>query len=252
MQDGENFFLIGECVTPEGYDANRIEVENSDREPPPGEHVFLCVGIVGEPKQQQVNVFVDKYSAHFFAMNIGVKFVLESDPGASVTDYFTLPPLDPSQHRAYFRGSDKQDGLRPGNQANKFVHFIERLGFPWPAGSPMPIEARNPNNWKGRRIIATSRPSYQKITTNSQTGLEETKLVRANFKWFSYRSAYDANGQPIQLQGTVTQHPPQAPKPATAGGPYARTAPPPPVPVPVPAPQQGFSEFGGTEGLDDV
>ena len=122
--------------------------------PPFGEHVFLVMGFAGNPnKSERKDAYINGRNVGFNSVSVGVKLALLGSPDQGLIDWFLLPPNDPGQHQAYFFGTN-ENGKAAGFQANKLIHFIERLGFIWPAGEAMPADARRLGNWRGRKVIA--------------------------------------------------------------------------------------------------
>jgi hypothetical protein len=198
----------------QAYDksAEEIEVEKSFREIPPGEHALRVVGFIGKPKMETKEVYVGGQRRTFSAYSLIVKFGLAGDPASQVTDFFFLPPDDPSQLDAYFHGGSNAEGKGAGFHASKFYQFIERLGFSYPKGGNLPAEARRLGNWRNREIVATvepGRPYYDATEGREKPGRNQVKL-------FSYKPA----GSPTQgaFPAMAQPAPRPAARPATPGG----------------------------------
>lgn len=167
--------------------ADQIENENSFKQIPPGDHMLVVKGFAGPPKVEPVKVFLDGQVTSYEAAIVGVDFHIAHDnSGATIRDYFTLPPNDPAEQRAYFEGKTKPDDSKekPGFAASKFLHFIARLGFEYPPGGHLPPAARKLGNWKNRAIHATvdaGKPYPDKKTGEMKPGYNRIKL-------FSYRA----------------------------------------------------------------
>ena len=80
------------------------------------------------------------------------------------------------------------------------MQLINRLGFPWLPGQPLPAEARKVSNWLNRPVGVTVSPGRGTFTDRS--GAERPRSNQV--KWFSYTTAADmeaklkAAGKPVQ------------------------------------------------------
>lgn len=204
-------------------DAEQIEQENSFREIPPGEHLLRVIGVSGlkrdEPIHQEFfEVYVEGKKASYDAHKLNVRFCLADDSGAQITDMFVVPPGNPKQREAYLHGSKNPDGKGAGFWANKFTHYIQRLGWSFGAGEPIPAEACRTANWKGKLVMATviaGTPYEDKQTREMKDG-------RAQIKSFSYRAVGD-NAEP-QPSARPATRPSPAPAPAAKPRPAANPA----------------------------
>jgi hypothetical protein len=215
--DVENFEIAD--VSAPTATADDIEKNNGFREVPPGDHILVVKGFRGPVESDSYRVKVGEQLRSYTSHSVRVTFCLPGDPRATVEDYFILPPANPSELEAYYRGvpTDKPDQT-PGNAANKFYHFISRLGFPYPPGGKLPDGARRLGNWKGRAIGASV---VDGGTYTDKSGA--TKKGWNKVKYFSYRPAdHQAHGpQTIPATGTGGAHssgrPRQASTPASVG-----------------------------------
>jgi hypothetical protein len=216
----DNFEVGG--VTME-HSADEIEASRARREPPPGDHEFIVVGFLKAPEMKGRTGYLNGQSVGWNSYMLGVRLALASDQGATVVDFFDLPPIDPREQGYYIGASKAPDGKNAGFMAEKFGHFISRLGFVTPKGQPIPPEARKPKNWIGRRVIATIELQAQKgpdgqPKMNMATG--EPFAPRAQVKLFSYK--------PVMGQAVATTNvasPTNTAAPAVATPAPARPAP---------------------------
>jgi len=189
-QDFEDYQFAG--YAPERT-ADEIEQDRGWKSPPPGEHEFIVKGFAKAPQPQARKGYLAGQEVQWTAYSVGVRLALASDPSCTVIDYFDLPPQSPQEQISYLHASKNPDGKNPGFMAEKFGHFVARLGFPFAKGQPIPIEARTLKNWKGRRIVATVelQDSKDPVTggpkLNPATG--EPYPPKAAVKLFSYRSS---------------------------------------------------------------
>ena len=195
--------------------SEELAAENGFRDVPVGEHVFEIIGLAEAPKENHYTVKVDGQICAFHAHSARVKMSLKGDSRAIMSDFFTFPPADERELKAYYEGTDpeKPNGIK-GFAASKFYQFLGAIGYEYPAGGKMPVDARRPANWKGRQVIATV--AAGKGTYTSRSGANEGQEVpRPNqIKLFSYRK--------------VTGAPPQA---ASQNAPRAATPQPTPAPI---------------------
>jgi hypothetical protein len=242
--------------------ADQIEAESSFEDIPPGVYELVIVGFLKPPKDERKEVYVDGQRVGYSTHSVVVKFARTDAPAQQVTDYFLLPPGDPEGLDAYQRGSKGPEGKAAGFNSNKFFHFIERLGFPTPAGGFLPPEACRLGNWRGRRVIATVIPgdppknrNDTKVNTDGDV-VPDDRPVRPQIKLFSYRAADSTVNGPVAA--------PRKPGQPANGGPV-RTAPTQPSPASVtrgpaghiqptrPAPQrQPVAAGNANRGLDNI
>lgn len=170
--------------------SDELAAENGFRDVPVGEHVFEIIGLAEAPKEQYYKVMVDGQMAGYQAHSARVKMSLKGDSRAIMSDFFTFPPSADNELKAYYEGTDpeKPNGAK-GFAASKFYQFLGAIGYDYPAGGKMPVEARRPSNWKGRQVIATV--AAGKGTYTAQSGANAGQEVpRPNqIKLFSYRKA---------------------------------------------------------------
>ncbi len=207
----DNFEIGGVTMA---HDADEIEAARARREPPPGTHEFIVSGFLKAPELKPRSGYVNGQSVGWTSYTLGVRLALASDPGATVADFFDLPPSDPQEQSYYVNASKNADGKNAGFMAEKFGHFIGRLGFVTPKGQPIPPEARRPKNWIGRRVIATVEMQAQKGADgqpklNMATG--EPFPPRAQVKLFSYKPVM---GQPVAQTAPAPTMATPAPAPA--------------------------------------
>lgn len=220
----DNFEVAGVTMA---HDADEIEVARARREPPPGDHEFFVQGFWKAPEYKSRSGYVNGQAVSWGCYTLGVRLAMVSDPAATVLDFFDLPPAVPFEQSHYLNATSKADGKNAGFMAEKFGHFISRLGWPTPKGQPMPEDARKPKNWIGRRIVATIEYQAQKGADgqpkmNPATG--EPYPPRAQVKLFSYKPSMS---QPIASMGGAA---PVATAPTTQANPAA------PTPAPTPTP----------------
>jgi|GEM_PF-3852282 len=145
-------FLIGN-VTAGDKSAEEIEKENSFSTVPPGDHLLVVSGFRDAPQKGYFKVNVNGQFVGFEAYSVKVRFALPNDPKCTIDDFFLLPPEGRDALNAYYNGVP-EGKKQAGWAATKFVHFINRLGYPFPPGAPLPESARRLGNWKGRAIHA--------------------------------------------------------------------------------------------------
>jgi hypothetical protein len=185
-------YRIGDVQAPEDRDADKIERENGFRTIPPGRHVLVVRGFRDQPEEKYYPVMLSGRQSGFTAAQVKVRLSLPNDPRATIEDIFLLPPADPREHAAYWHGVP--DGQNQGGfQANKFLHFIERLGFPFPAGGRLHPDGQHLRNWIDRPIVAEVKDGdyYKDSEGNSKKGFNKVKL-------FSYER---------HVPGTATRSP---------------------------------------------
>jgi len=221
--DGSDDFSFGGV----SYDktADQIESERARRDVPPGEHEFFVSGFLAlPPKSSLKQGYVDGKAVSYNAYDLGVRLSMVGDPAASVIDFFHLPSHGEHDKRCFMKASKKPDGKNAGFMAEKLGVFLDRLGFNMPKGAPIPAEAQNIKNWKGRKIVATIELQEQKDSlgnprVNPSTG--EPYPPKASVKLFTYRphsSTLGGASHPSQIRPS---------QPAQAG----RPVPPPPPPI---------------------
>lgn len=199
-------FVIAGDITGSDKSADEIEASNSFTAVPPGEHLLVVGGFPEAPKESHYKVMVNNRLDSFTAHSVRIRLHLPNNPNCTVTDFFLLPPSDPKQLNAYYTGIP-EGKKQAGWAASKFIHFINRLGYPFPPGAKLPEAARRLGNWKGRTIYAmveAGRPYTDK------NGVE--KPGNNQVKPFSYRSSQQTGvnvGLPPAAQGRM---------PATAAG----------------------------------
>lgn len=229
--DGENaddFEIGSDVANVSDRDAARIELENVRRHVPPGRHLLIVAGFRDAPQIDSFRVQLNGRTVSFDAYRVKVRFCLPSDPVATVEDNFLLPPDNPAHLPAYFNGMEPE-GSKAGFQANKFIHFIDRLGYPFPPGGKLPEAARRLSNWKGRPIVAeviSGKPYVDRKTGETKQGYPQIKL-------FSYEVAPKGGAAAMKASESVPQsvyQQPTQPRRATGVG----------------------SETGRPAGLDDV
>jgi hypothetical protein len=187
-----------------------IEAANGFREIPVGEHEVIIVGN-SPPKTKRKDAFVGGRRASYTVFTTLIKFALPDDPGATVSDYFELPPSVASEHPAYFHGTKSADGKgKPGFMADKLYTFLGKIGFPVIKGRRLPDECLRLANWRGRRVILTVEPGEP--YTDQTTG--ETKAGRPGVKLYSYKPAGSAT--PGHASAPAS-HSPASPKPSQSG-----------------------------------
>lgn len=221
----------GDFGSPEDYSfaampmqksAEEIEHERARRPVPPGDHEMIVVGF-DKLKQGAKTAYYQGKEYAYTVMQVGVRLALASDPSCTILDYFDLPPAQGNDQVLYTYGSRNADGKNPGFMAEKFCHFIARIGWTYTKGQPFPEEATQLKNWKGRRVICTIVLEQEKgpdkqPKTDPSTG--EPYPPRPQIKLFSYRPA--AANTPAQLHAapqppftpTVTAHAPTLAPPA--------------------------------------
>jgi hypothetical protein len=183
-EENPDDFILGGAVA--ARSADEIEKENVFLPVPPGDHLLVLSGFAGPPQNALYTVTLNGQRVQYEASSIRVRFSLPSNPRCSVVDFFLLPPNDPRDQKAYF------DGLPEGKKqagwaASKFIHFINRLGYTWLPGQPLPEGARRLGNWKGRMIHAVVEAG--KGTYKDRDGIEQ---ARGNqIKAFTYRPSQD-------------------------------------------------------------
>ena len=211
--DNPDDFLIGN-VTGGAKSADEIEKENSFSQVPPGEHLLVVAGFAEPPKPTHQKVTLDGQLSSFATHSVRVRLALPDNPKCTINDFFLLPPDDPKQQQAYFNGLP-EGKKQAGWSAAKFVHFINRIGFPWGPGEPMPEAARRLGNWKGRTVIATIEAGNG--TYKDDQGNERQRGPQV--KSFSYRKSDGAPAAGAAVGGAArtTHAGHSAGRPAMAG-----------------------------------
>lgn len=189
--DWDNYSFLPIDAAP---DADAIEAESASREfrdVEPGEHLLFIREFVGRPESKLREGYLNSVKTSWEVAQVTVRLAKVGDPQASIRDFFDLPPRDPRQMDAYLNASKGQDGGNPGFGARKFVHFLSRIGFPFPEGKPIPAEACKPGNWVGRQVHATvdfERPRKgEQPRFDQRTGMPYPPRVQV--KLFSYRAS---------------------------------------------------------------
>jgi len=215
-------FVVGDVAY--ARDADAMEADRSWKSPPVGDHEFFVSGFFKKPELIKREGYVNGAYVVYNPYKVAVKLSMVSDPTCTVIDFFDAPPADPAGVHAYLNASKNPDGKNPGFMAEKFGHFVARLGFPFAKGQPIPAEARRLANWKGRRIVATIELQDQK-DNQGQARIDPTTgepyPPKASVKLFSYRPS---PSQPIATA---------APQPVPQAMPIPQA-----IPQPVPAPPQ--------------
>lgn len=243
-------------------DANDIEADRARKEPPAGEHEFVVQGFLKAPEVKTKTTYYNGQQYSYNVPSVGVRLTMVNDPSATVIDFFELPPADAYGQGLYIHGSTKPDGKNAGFMAEKFGHFLSRLGFPLVKGQPIPAEACRLGAWIGRKVVATI--EYQQTTEfNHATQKREPKVnvatgepypARAQVKLFSYKVHGSTMGAPVIGAGVPAGAANQpGHMPPTQGQPTGPAVPPPfpvsgqpqPVTPPAPAPQAASKPAGG-------
>ncbi len=216
--DNADDFMIGDATAPDKT-ADQIEGENSFTTVPPGEHLLIVAGFPDPPQENIYKVMVDGRLHSFVSHSVRVRFHLAGQPTCTITDFFLLPPQDPGQLNAYYNGIP-EGKKQAGWSASKFVHFINRLGYPFPPGAKLPEAAKRLGNWKGRTIHATVESG--RGTYTDKDGGEKPRSNQV--KPFSYRASQGTvNGvgasspQKPGQQAPRQAAPSNQPMPAAAG-----------------------------------
>jgi hypothetical protein len=227
-------FEISDAAVASERSADEIEQENSFDQIPPGTYELEIVGFLGAPKAERKEAMVDGKRVGYSTHSVIVKFALPDNKGCQVTDFMLLPPSDPVGLNAYLNGTNAS-GKAKGFLANKFYHFLERLGFVLPKGAPLPAEARRLGNWVGRRVVATVEAGDPYTKTDATTGEEKKLAGRNGIKLFSYR-ATEATQQGYQRPA------PSQPAPQRKAAPAPQKSA--PVTPPAPSPEQVIADLG--------
>jgi hypothetical protein len=197
-----------------------IVAKNTFKDIPAGERVVVLHSFVDAPKLEYHKVQLDGAPDSYESHTVRVRFCLPDDERATMEDYLRMPPGDPKQLDAYFRGvgEDKKGNYRGqgGFEASKFYAFIGALGYDYAPGKSLPAAACRIGNWKGRRLLVTVQAPT--AWTNDKG---EEKMGRCRPKLFSY-NRYEGGSSAPASPGAPGR--PAAPAPA-------RTAPPAPAVV---------------------
>lgn len=219
-------------------DAEEIEQDRARREPPAGDHEFAVTGFWKKPEPVTRYGHFNGQQVSWIAWKVGVRLAMVADTAATVLDFFDLPPNDQREQTYYLHASKNADGKNPGFMAEKFGHFISRLGWPYPKGSPIPPEARKIGNWKGRRIVATIELTEQKDPNTGEAKYNPTTgepyPPRAQVKLFSYRPSASTLAGSVPAPTSQTARP--APQHQQPQQPRQQQAAPRPQPQPTTAP----------------
>lgn len=194
-------YVIGSVVAP-GFDADQVERENGFRDIPPGEHLLIVQDVVLY-EAAFTYVTLDGRPSGYTSRSALVRLAMPNDKRATISDFFTLPPGNPSELNAYFHGVPKpKEGEAPkpdakgGFAANKFFYFMDRLGFVDPATKALTPAGGRISSWKGQAIYATI--TAGKGTYTNKKG--DTVARGSQIKMFSYRRA-DATANQVQGGG---------------------------------------------------
>ena len=146
------------------------------RQIPPGEHTVIVAAVefagakFGASKEEMrhpvtTKVYVVRPNntvspATIFCRRVQVTFCLPGDPNCQVRDWFLLPPEAEEDKEAYERGfygtyamdaaqkfASGESKKGQGQEANRLVHFLGRLGFSQDANGNFPPEAGKLKNW---------------------------------------------------------------------------------------------------------
>lgn len=214
--------------------ATQVESESSAREIAPGEHVLVVNSFVGTIKPEYRKCILDGRETGYNCFSLAIKFVQSDDFGASIVDRFVLPPMDPSEHRAYFEGFEGASKTK-GFQARKFVHFLNKLyGTDIQPGSQIPQNMLSLGSWKNRSVVATVVAGKPYTKEDPRTLQTQTFPGRNQVQLFTYRH-HDTGApvsassfrQPASGNGRAQQQSLgiPAPAPQTGRGPYQSTPP---------------------------
>lgn len=194
-------FLIGNVASAADKDVDAVEKDNRFLQVPPGEQVLQLVGFMALPAPRYFKCFVNGQMTGFSSHAVAPKFALASNPKATISDNFVLPPADAAGLQAYFHGipeSSTEPGvpskMQAGIMGNRFSHFINRLGFVWGPGQNFPVEAQRLGNWKGRLIGAKVKAGNG--TYKAKDGTERDR--NNSIEWFSYKKV-DGAGAPATV-----------------------------------------------------
>jgi hypothetical protein len=199
-EENPDDFLLGNCLSQAEKDADAIEKDNRFLPVPPGEQILVVAGFFGAPQGAYHKVFVGGVLTGFDAYAVSVKFALASNPKATISDRFILPPSGDAATKAYFCGVPEASGDRAGTPSkmpagilgNRFAHFINRLGYTWGPGQPFPLEAQRLGSWKGRMIRAEVKAGAG--TYKAKDGTEKSR--DNSIAWFSYKVAAPGSAAP--------------------------------------------------------
>lgn len=164
----------------------QIEAENQTREIPPGDHIGVVRKVVSV-ESKTFKSFVNGMPVVFTADQMSLLIGLVDDPRSTTFIRFTMPPRTKEEALAYWKGvaangQGEQSKMSPGSDGKQFMQFINRLGFSWLPGMPLPAEARKPANWIGRPFGFTMQAGRGTYTDRS--GVERPR--NPTVKWFSY------------------------------------------------------------------
>jgi hypothetical protein len=239
-----NEYVLAPAVAPRS--ADEIAEKNGFRNiNVPGDYELVLVGFLKRPEVKNVQKHYQGRPVSYLAAGVTIKFADARDRGQTTLLYVLLPPEDPNSLTYYFEAGNATGGGQ-GFEANQLVYLLNRLGFDWGQGLPMPEGARRLGNWIGRHVVATldfEKPkkdaSPQIDPSTNQPYPPQIKIVP-----FSFRAVEGATLQPqLPLGGqTSIAGPAQRPAaPAQAQAPaQAPTQPRPAQPAPrQPSPPQG-------------
>ncbi len=244
--NAEDDYVIGSVVAA-GFDADKVEQENTFRNIEPGEHLLIVQNVTLNDGAFTF-VTLDGRQTGYTSRSVRVQLAMPNDKRATISDFFTLPPSNPSELDAYFRGIPRpregevqKPDAKGGFAANKFFYFMDRLGFVDPATKALTPEGGRVNSWKGRAIYVTVTEGKGTYTVRSGKHQGEVRPNGPQIKMFSYRRA-DVNAS----QGQGGGHPGGQPIGQQASGQPQRT--------PQYQPQQSAPPFTPTRStnVDDV
>lgn len=183
------------------------------RQIPPGDHTVLVASVefagakFGASKEEMRAELPNKVyvvrpngtvsPATIFLRRVQVTFCLPGDPNCQVRDWFLLPPTAVEDKEAYekgFYGTYAEDAATKfasgeskkgqGQESNRLVHFLARLGFSQDENGNFPPEAGKLRNWvyypgsNAHRLV--------KLTVKISKPKREGDTIYHNVSMFSY------------------------------------------------------------------
>lgn len=244
----ENFVIGGTGAT--NHDADTIESENSFSDLEPGDYLLKVSGF-GKFEKKLHPTFINGQPVNYEAYQVVVRFADASNPRATITNLFRLPPENVDDLNAYNNGTNNKGTGGSSFLAKIFVHFLDKLfpGEAWVSdgngGKVMSPKAKTLANWKGRPIWAQVEAKEQEKDASGEPKINPTTgepyPPRNQIKLFSFRPSVEGGPSPFPQKAAK---PPAAGQRTTRANPTAVAA---PVGVGMGAPN-GFADAG----LDDI
>jgi hypothetical protein len=151
---GEFVLAAGKTIS---KTAEQIENENRRDQMLPGVYLFRVAKIVAV-KTQPYQVFYNGAKYTYNAPNIHFTLEVADNPKLKMEEFLVGTPATDTDQTLYLQGAPIKDGkpdpVMIAWHAKRFIQFLERLGYVWTPGGPLPNDALVLKNWIGRLIVA--------------------------------------------------------------------------------------------------